>query len=228
MRGLSRESSKISIQYIVRMRKIPESLIVPEHVYPITIPHCPFYISYWQPINVTKFLNIITLNQRINKKKTVKVNHMLKHSDKIIITHLRKDGRKNVTEIAKEVKIPATTIYDRLRLMQRKYVKRNALLLEFDKIGYPVTCYITINVKADKKDNLNSYLMDQGNVNSLFRMNYGSKVLIEGVFRSINQLDRFMEEIRSRFDVENIHADYVTEELKREAFLTDLSHFEQG
>jgi len=151
---------------------------------------------------------------------------MLKNSDKVIITHLRRDGRKNVTDISKEVKIPATTIYDRLRLLQRKYVKKNAMLMEFDKMGYPVTCFITINVKSDKKDNLNSYLMGHGNVNSLFKLNYGSKILIEGVFKSINQLDKFIEEVQSRFEVENIHADYVTEELKRESFLTDLSHFE--
>lgn len=149
----------------------------------------------------------------------------MKQTDKVLISHLRRDGRKNVTDISRESKIPATTIYDRVRIVNKKFVKKHSLMLDFEKVGYPIVSYISIEMK-DKKPNLRAYLMENPNVNSLFSMNYGQKLLAEGVFKNMNEMDKFIEYLQCNFNVEKVHADYVTEELKKETFLTDLSHFD--
>lgn len=157
--------------------------------------------------------------------KTTKGEMLIKKTDKVLISHLRRDGRKNVTDIAREENIPATTIYDRVKIVDNKYVKKHSLIMDFNKVGYPIISYITIDLK-DKKSNLKAHLMENPNINSLFSMNYGTKLLAEAVFRNIDELDKFIENIQGNFNIERLHADYVTEELKRETFLTDLSHFD--
>lgn len=152
------------------------------------------------------------------------VIEMITEKDTKILSHLRRDGRKKITEISKEIGIPATTIYDRLRALQKRYVRKHSVLLDFKKIGYPLVSYVTIEVNKDKKNQLYEHLMKNANVNSLYKINYGSKLLLETVFQSISQFESFIDALE-KFNITGIQINHVSEELKKESFLTEAHHF---
>jgi len=51
---------------------------------------------------------------------------MLSKKDAKIISHLRNNARTKITNISRELKIPVTTIYDRVRAHENKFIKKRA------------------------------------------------------------------------------------------------------
>lgn len=148
---------------------------------------------------------------------------MLKQKDKLLISHLRNNGRKNVTDIAKETNIPVTTIYDRLRAAEKQFLKHTSLV-NFNKLGFQVA-FILFSVNKNKKDELHDFLMDSPLVNSLSKVDYGSKYQAEVVLKNTDELDLLGDVLNKEFGVTDIQVNYASEECKRESFLTRMEHF---
>jgi Lrp/AsnC family transcriptional regulator, leucine-responsive regulatory protein len=152
---------------------------------------------------------------------------MIPRKDVEIILHLRNNARKRVTEISRDTKIPATTIYDRVRTHEKSgLIKRYAGLLDFDKLGYPVKTHFAIRVDKDSRKELQSFLQEQPNINSLYKIGYGPDFLFEALFRNFTETEEFVEKLGERFDIKEIQNFHVIEELKKEEFLTKPEHFE--
>ncbi len=145
-------------------------------------------------------------------------------ADKIIISNLRRNARKNITHIARETNIPVTTIYDRLKKIEKEYILKNLSLLDFDKLGYTFRSNVIVKI-GDNKNELIKYLYEHKNVNSLYLLNFGSKLMLETVFRNINEFDEFVLKL-NEFNVEMLNVSHISEELKKEMFLSDVKHFD--
>ena len=146
---------------------------------------------------------------------------MIKQKDMEILSHLRQDARKKVTEIAKKLDMPATTIYDRLKLHKRKgFVKKHVALLDFSKLGYHAPALVALKVDNDKREPLRKYLLDHPNLNSLYRINFGYDFLVEVIFENIPKLHEFMDEIQTRFDISSPKIFSIIDEIRKEEFLS--------
>jgi DNA-binding Lrp family transcriptional regulator len=90
--------------------------------------------------------------------------------------------------------IPATTIYDRLRIHQNKgIIKKNVCLVDFSKIGLGSHIYLSLKAERESRKGLENFLRGHSNVNSLYKTNFGNNYLVEGVFRSPNEVEEFIE-----------------------------------
>ena len=146
---------------------------------------------------------------------------MLSKNDIQIISHLRNNARKKVTEISKQMKMPATTIYDKIKSHQRKgIVKRHVALLDFSKLGYNSSAILALKVSAEQRKQLQEYLESHPNVNSLYKVNFDHDFVAECVFKDTGNLQDFIEETESKFTIKNSKVFSIVKEIKKEGFLS--------
>jgi len=150
---------------------------------------------------------------------------MFSKKDAEIISHLRNNARKKITNISKDLKIPVTTVYDKVRVHEKKYVKKHVTLLDFQKLGLYAKANLAIKVDRNSRDALQKFLVEHPNVNSLSKVDFGSDFLAEVVFKDNGKLHNFVEDLESHYSTQ-IQIFNVIEELKKEEFLTKPEHFE--
>ena len=151
---------------------------------------------------------------------------MISKKDAEIISHLRNNARKKITNISRETNIPVTTIYDKLRVHNKKFVKKHTTLLDFPKIGLHAKAHISIKVDKDSRDALQKFLIEHPNVNSLSKTNFNSDFLAEVVFKDTAGVENFTENLERNYQINEIQVFNIIDELKKEAFLTNPEHYE--
>ena len=145
---------------------------------------------------------------------------MVTTKDLTILSHLRNNARKKVTEIAQEMDIPLTTIYDRIRAHKKKgFVKKHVALLDFAKLGYPTSAVVAFSVDRDQRDALYEYLQNHTNTNTLYRVDFGHDFLAEMVFENQARLHEFVDFTQQQFKADT-RIFTVINEIKKEAFLS--------
>ncbi|MFH1053675.1 MAG: Lrp/AsnC family transcriptional regulator [Candidatus Woesearchaeota archaeon] len=151
---------------------------------------------------------------------------MISKKDAQIISHLRNNSRKKITLISLQTSIPVTTIYDKVRNHERKYVKKNTCLLNFHQLGMMATAFISVKVNKEGRKELQDFLKDKSNVNSLFITNFGSEFLFQCIFKNNADVHNFADEIETKFPIIDIKIFNIIEEIKCEDFLTKPEHFD--
>ena len=146
---------------------------------------------------------------------------MLKEKDWLVLSHLRKHARETLTGLSKRTKMPISTLYDRLKWYRQGLIEKFTIIVDFPSLGFLTQAYITIKVKPEEKKELYNFLMKNGHVNSLFRINNGYDYLLHVVFRHVRELEDFMEVMERTYKIKSKNVWYVIDSLKQEDFLND-------
>jgi len=152
----------------------------------------------------------------------------MKSKDLLILANLRKNARMSLTNMSKKTSVPISTIYDRLKIFNKDFVKKHTTLVDFSKLGYHTRANIALKVKKDDRDSIKEYLLKHQNVNSLYKINSGYDYLIEGVFVHIKDLDEFLENLDSKFTIEEKQTYYIVNDIKKEEFMSNPELIRQG
>ena len=147
----------------------------------------------------------------------------LNKKDMQIIAHLRQDARMSLTTMSRKTTIPVSTIFDRLKVCEEGLIQKHTSLLNFAKLGFDARANITLKVGKEKREELKQFLMKNENVNSVYKINNGFDFLVEGVFKSIKDLEVFLELLEERFGVTEKSVYYIIEDIKREGFMSDAA-----
>ncbi len=150
----------------------------------------------------------------------------MKKTDINIITQLRNNGRIPLTALSRKLKLPVSTIHDRLKQYKRKQWLKPTVLINYEKIGFSTRAYLLLSVESTEKDKFFQQLKNHPNVNSLFRINNGWNVVMECVFKDMPTMEDFVEHLESTFHIKKKQIHYVIDELKRERFLSDANQAE--
>ena len=145
---------------------------------------------------------------------------ILDQADLKLLGQLRTNARETLTRISRETKIPISSVFDRLkRLEKMNVIKRYTSLLDLKKIGIHV--HVLLLVKTDKswKENLEDWLMGKHPVNWLIRINGDWKLAAECLFYDMKEMELFTENVRKRFRGIEFSVHHVLEDLKSEGFL---------
>jgi DNA-binding Lrp family transcriptional regulator len=145
---------------------------------------------------------------------------MLKPTDLRIISFLRQNARESLTNISKKVKIPISTLYERLKSHEKSIITKHTTLLDFAKLGYMCRANIMLRTAREHREKLGSYLKAHPAINNLYKVNNGYDYLAEGVFTHIKDMEDFLEELEESFPLEEKKTFYLVEDLKREDFLS--------
>jgi len=155
----------------------------------------------------------------MNNKSVLNVMHQ---EDTKILGFLRKNARQTLTKISKDAGIPISTVFDRLKKMEETgVIKKHTCLLNMEKIGFNVQVYLLIKTSENQANELEKYLMENPNVNSMVKINGNWNFIVEALFRDINSLELFVDDVKNDFKGITISVHYVLEDIKRESFLVD-------
>ncbi|MDI3473957.1 MAG: hypothetical protein PWR30_280 [Candidatus Woesearchaeota archaeon] len=141
--------------------------------------------------------------------------------DMLLLCQLRNNSREPLTKMSKQTRIPVSTLYDRLKhFEENKLIERHTSIINFAAFGYRVRVNVMLKVSSSQRDVLKKYLQNHENVNNLYKINNGFDFLFEGVFKSIEEAESFLDNLEEQFDFKRIDVHYITSDIKREGFLS--------
>ncbi|MAG16041.1 hypothetical protein CMO88_03190 [Candidatus Woesearchaeota archaeon] len=148
---------------------------------------------------------------------------MISKKDLVIITHLRKNCRETLTDMAKKSRIPISTIYEKIKRNEDRLIRKHTCLVDFTKLGFNTRAKIAIQANISHKKDLTDFLLKHQNINSIFKINNGYDYLIEGVFKNMVDLENFLETLQTKFKIKKQETYFIIDDIKREAFMSDPS-----
>lgn len=151
---------------------------------------------------------------------------MMSKKDLLILSSLRKDARMSLTNMSKSIRIPISTIFDRLRIHETNIIKKHTSLIDFEKLGYNTRANVCLKVDKDCREQARQFLVKHQNVNSVYKINNGYDFLIEAIFNNIKDLEQFLELMEEKYDARERQVYYLIEDIKREEFMADSNTLE--
>lgn len=140
--------------------------------------------------------------------------------DMALIRCLRNNSRATLTQVSKRTQIPISTLYDRLKAHEGNLLSKHTTLLDFSQLGYHARVQIFLKVPASIRQELQSYLSFHEHINNVFKITNGFDFLVEGIFEQVRDVQEFLSELESRFDIKDHSSHYIVDEVKREGFLS--------
>ena len=143
-----------------------------------------------------------------------------------LLMQLRRDGRQTLTDISRNINMPVSTIFDRLRSNRDDLIKRFTCIIDFRKLGFSCRTQIVFRIKKDNRGEMQEFLVRHQNVNSVYKINNGYDFLVEAVFKELREVDEFLEKVEDKYKVLEKKVYYIIDDIAREKFLTDKVHAE--
>lgn len=137
------------------------------------------------------------------------------------MAELRSDARQKLTTMSRKIHLPISTIYDRIRYHQGKYIYKHSTLLNFEELGFQTRAHILFRVQKEDKEAFAETLQHSPWLNSIYKVNNGYDFLAECIFRNINELENFIEELEHKHKIKAREIFYIVKDLQREAFMSN-------
>jgi len=111
-----------------------------------------------------------------------------------IIQVLNKDARMPFTAIAEELNVSDATVRNRVRKMLKEgVIKRFNVLLDYHKLGRIIKAFIGLRVQPPKLKEVVGHLIDNPDVQVLYRTTGEVDLFIEVIFKDMEELNSFLE-----------------------------------
>ncbi|MFC1723695.1 Lrp/AsnC family transcriptional regulator [Nanoarchaeota archaeon] len=149
----------------------------------------------------------------------------MKKKELMLVTELRKNSRQTLSEMGRILKMPVSTVHDKMKKVRKDIVRKYTCILDFKRLGFNCRGHVVFRLarKADRAV-VKEYLLKNQNVNSVYKINNGYDFLVELVFRDMSELDGFLEKMEEKFNIREKKVYYIIEDVVREMFLSDLMH----
>ncbi|MBW2999570.1 Lrp/AsnC family transcriptional regulator [Candidatus Woesearchaeota archaeon] len=126
----------------------------------------------------------------------------MKQKDKEIIRLMRTGKRLNISEIARQLNLPISTVNDKIKRIEERYVIKRASLLDYQKLGYFANAKLVIRINSEFKQTFLNFLKQQSCVNSIYHINSGFDLLVDVVCKDAIVLKNFVEIIKRDFSAD--------------------------
>ena len=137
---------------------------------------------------------------------------MLDEVDKRILEVLEKDNRTPLRKISKQVKIPPSTVYGRIkRLRKRGVVRRFVAILNPKALGFLVLAFVLIKARAGMCSTVTEGLKEYPEILEIYEVTGDYDIIIKVIMRSYEELNTFLNKIRGIKGVESTYTIIVLE-----------------
>lgn len=150
------------------------------------------------------------------------VSMELKRNELELLGFFRRNARLALTKISKQTGVPVSTIFDKLRRYEQEFIQRHVALIDFQKLGFNTRANIFLKTTPEHRERLGLFLKLHPNVNAVFRINNGFDYMVEGVFRSIQDQEQFLETLELEQFVISREVYFIIAEVAREQFLANI------
>lgn len=141
---------------------------------------------------------------------------ILGEKDHEILNHLRTNNREKITQLAKKINLPVTTVYSKLRSYEKNIIRKHTCLIDFNKLEDYKSIFLIMKGKERKKE-LMDFLSHHPSVNSLFRVDYDHDFLAECIFKDEKEVTNFLDQL-NKYGTE-MQMLNVVEEIRKEDFV---------
>ena len=149
----------------------------------------------------------------------------------IILSHLRKNARMQLTQLSRKSGIPISTLFDKLKTTT-PFIQKYTALVDFQPLGFATRAMVVLKIKKNNKEEVKQFLQHHKLVNSAYKINNGCDYIIDVLCRDMKELEDFLEYMGEQFKVEKYQLYYILEILKQEEFLSSPEYvnllFPQG
>jgi Lrp/AsnC family transcriptional regulator, regulator for asnA, asnC and gidA len=142
---------------------------------------------------------------------------MVSEEDKQILSELRKNSREKVSTIAFRLKKPVSTVFEKVKTVESRLVKRYTAILDYEQLGFPIRVHVLLNAGSNHEEVL-TLLRASIHTNTLLRVDNEYQFFAEMLFRNIKEVDSFHEQLEG-CGVQDMKLFYVTHTLKHEGFM---------
>ena len=126
----------------------------------------------------------------------------MKEKDKEIIRLMRTGKRLNISEIARQLNLPISTVNDKIKRIEEKYVIKRSSLLDYHKLGYFANAKLVIRINSEFKQTFLDFLRGQDCVNSIYHINSGFDILVDVVCKDAIELKHWVECVKRDFSAD--------------------------
>lgn len=134
---------------------------------------------------------------------------------KRILTELRIDARQSLTKLSKKTHIAISTIHDMMKI--DKTIIKYTILPDWNAMGFNIR--ISMAIKANNRKDVKEYLLNSLYLNSLYRINNGYDFMADLIFRTIRDMEDFIEELKKFEIIYQLY--YLIEPIKQETFFSN-------
>jgi Lrp/AsnC family leucine-responsive transcriptional regulator len=136
--------------------------------------------------------------------------------DQAILEELQVNGRISVADLARQIHLSQPAVHNRIKRLERSgIIQSYVALIDREKIGYDVTCFVEMNIQQDRMNLIREALLQMPEVLECYRMSGNSDMFLKVVVENHRQLNDFIENRLSKLDgIERIQTNIVLSEVK--------------
>lgn len=137
-----------------------------------------------------------------------------------IVSELRRDSGASLKEISKNTNIPVSTIFDRIKNLDKDVITRKVALIDFTKLGYNIRTVSMLRLEKRNQDEIRRYLENCSSINCIHSIEGKYDLLVGNVFKNIKEMAGFVKVLKEKFDMKDLDMHYITETIQSESFLS--------
>ncbi len=138
--------------------------------------------------------------------------------DLAIIKELRANSRQSIARLAAKLSLPSSTVFFRLMRLEKSIISKYYSVIDFSKLGYFIRLNLAIKAREKKKSTIESFLLENKNINTLLKLRDGYDFYAEAIFRNIKEAYETIDAIED-LGARKIEKHFIAEELKKEGFI---------
>ena len=135
-----------------------------------------------------------------------------------IIAALRANARTSLLALAKELRMPHSTVHDKARRQRGKAIIRHTTLLDFAQLGY-ARAYLAIKTTPDGRKRTQEYLSGHRRMNNLHTINSGYDFLAEVIGKDTKEIEDIVGALRALPDVSEVQKFTILNDIASEQFV---------
>ncbi len=140
--------------------------------------------------------------------------------DRRILRVLVEDSRLSVREIARRASAPHSTVYERIRRLERNgIILGYTVRIDYKKLGYQITALILVNVDGQHILEVEEWLSKHPNVLAVYDITGEHDIAVIASFKTIDELDSFVKNVLRNPYVRQTRTSIVFRKVKDEIHL---------
>ncbi|MFT4312337.1 MAG: Lrp/AsnC family transcriptional regulator [Candidatus Woesearchaeota archaeon] len=137
-----------------------------------------------------------------------------------ILSQFRKNARENLTTASRNIRVPISTIHERLKKYEGSVIFRHTTLIDFSKIGFSLRLQLMLKIASKDRERVGMFLRAHPRVNTVSIISNGFDYMAEVILKNMQEVKLFLKQLE-QFSITERHEFFIIDDMKKEAFLSD-------
>ena len=141
--------------------------------------------------------------------------------DKRIVRLLQEDGKMKIKEIANELKMTNTPIFDRIKRLEKEgYITGYSAIVDKEKLGYKLVAFCTVTLERHHKEYLNQFVREVKELPEVIEcyhiagmFDYLLKIYVKDM---VDYQDFIAQKLASLANIGRVQGSFIMTEIKNE------------